>query len=80
MYNPFKAHLAQLHNGKYVVRKSALFFWVYLDSTKILSEDPNFWWSSKNYVKTYCICDTIQEAEARLTKYCAKPPQFSKKV
>ena len=79
MYNPFKAHIAQLHTGKYVVRRSALICWTYLDNNRIATQSKPFWWSMEQHVYKYCTFNTAEEAQARLDKYRTKQPKFSSK-
>ena len=78
MYNPFKAHLAQLRNGFYAIRRLTLIGYEFLDCAP-----KTYWWQSEYYVLQHCKFNTIGEAQIRLEQYQAQVKnrkQFSKRV
>ncbi len=62
-YNPFKAHIVQFFNGKYAVRRWSVLGWVYKEHTTY-GNDNIYWWNAMEYVKKWCMVDTLEEAKA----------------
>lgn len=63
-YNPFKLHIAQRQNGKYVLRVSSVFFWSYHDRKSA----STYYWSEPLHVSRYCEFDTLDEARKVLAR------------
>lgn len=59
-YNPFKAHVVELANGEFAVRKGSGFLWEYMEHTT--SPYGITWWYGDEYVKLRCIVDTLEKA------------------
>lgn len=62
LYNPFKAHIVELANGKFVVRKFSFFMmkWVYKENRHLSYYD--FWWHTDEHAMRWCPVDTLEEA------------------
>jgi hypothetical protein len=62
-YNPFKPHIVQFSNGKYAVRRWNLLAWEYKEHITFGNE-VIYWWNAMEYVKKWCMIDTLEEAKA----------------
>jgi hypothetical protein len=62
-YNPFKAHIVQFSNGKYAIRRWSVLSWEYKEHTTYGKESV-YWWTAMEYVKKWCMVDTLEEAKA----------------
>jgi hypothetical protein len=64
-YNPFKAHIVQIQNGRYLVRRFRLLYWEYRDNGKVIvyDKDEDNWWVTFEYAKRWCVVDTLEEAK-----------------
>lgn len=89
MYNPFKPHICQFHNGKYGVRRARAFwwllFWEYLDAVEsTASDNPDpYWWSGPKSALRWSAFPTLTEAQEALVAHRRKlynTKNFSKKV
>ncbi len=66
-YNPFKAHIVELANGKFVVRRWNLIAWEYKENITFQNDDIH-WWHMIEYAEKFCTVDTFEEAIALLEK------------
>lgn len=62
-YNPFKPHIVQFPNGKYAVRRWSVLMWEYKEHITF-SDEEIFWWNAMEYVKKWCMVDTLEQAKA----------------
>lgn len=62
LFNPFKLHIAQRKNGKYVLRVSSLFWWSYRD----LDWKREHYWNWARHISNWCEMDTLEEARELL--------------
>lgn len=67
-YNPFKPHIVEFENGKFAVRKSALFHWLYKGHTLFTTEKEEHWWFLHEYVVKHCMVNTLEEARTVLNR------------
>lgn len=70
-YNPFKPHIVQFANGKHAVRRWSVLGWVYKEHTTYGNEDV-YWWNAMEYVKKWCMVDTLEEAKSLREKHKIK--------
>jgi len=56
LYNPFKAHVIELANKTFYIRKFGFFGWKYLDRR------DTYWWTSQNNYNYY---STLESAQLR---------------
>lgn len=59
-YNPFKAHIIELANNTFYVRRLFVIGWQYFDRT------DTYWWESKNNHNVCSALETAQEALNRI--------------
>lgn len=66
MYNPFRPHIVQFHDGKYAVRcwKLDHFGWGYFDNQRYCRD--NYWWSARAAYK-WAVVDTLERAQELLS-------------
>ena len=62
-YNPFKPHIIEVHNNKYLVRKLTFIGYKYLDK-----DDCTYWWYVDLSVIRYCIFDSVELAIQVISK------------
>lgn len=60
-YNPFKAHVVELANGKFAVRKSSIFYWEYKECRTSSNHDIT-WYDVDEYVQSWCLVNTLEKA------------------
>jgi hypothetical protein len=77
LFNPFKAHIVQFANGKFAVRKWSIFMWEYKEHTTFAKDDI-YWWNTMEYVKRWCMVDTLEQAQALRDKVHFKGPKEMK--
>ena len=67
IYNPFKAHIVQFHNGKYAVRQLNLFpsCWLYLGCYPLKKS----WWTRESGALLYASHNTLEGAKEALRHY-----------
>ena len=71
MYNPFKPHICQYHNGSYGIRRSKLFLWEYLDALESINEDnPDpYWWTTPKAAVRWATFSSLTKAQQALATY-----------
>lgn len=63
-YNPFKAHIVQFAaDGKFAVRRWSVLAWEYKGRSALRNESI-YWWNAMEYVKKWCMVDTLEQAKA----------------
>lgn len=62
-YNPFKAHIVQFDDGKFAVRRWSVLAWEYKEYITY-GNDAIYWWNAMEYVKKWCMVDTLEQAKA----------------
>lgn len=72
LFNPFKAHIVQFSNGKYAVRRWRV-AWEYKEHITLSNEDV-YWWNTMEYVKKWCMVDTLEQAQTLRDKVHVKSP------
>lgn len=70
-YNPFKPHIVQFSNGKYAVRRWSVLAWEYKEHITFNNE-VIYWWNAMEYVKKWCMVDTLEEAKSLREKHKIK--------
>lgn len=63
LYNPFKAHVVRFANGKFAVRRWNMISWEYKEHTTFANDDI-YWWNAMEYVKKWCMVNTLEQAKA----------------
>lgn len=76
LFNPFKLHIAQRKNGKYVLRVSSLFWWSYRD----LDLRSELWWDQYAHISRYCETDDLEYIRDILSRIRACKENSSKFV
>ena len=69
-YNPFKAHIVELNNAKFAVRRW-WFGWEYKEHTTF-SNDNVYWWKWIEHTHRWCCVDTHEQAVALRDKVHVK--------
>lgn len=77
LYNPFKAHIVELNNGKFVVRRRSVFSWEYKERNTFSTEDV-YWWNFIEDSHRWCGVDTYEQAVALRDKVHIKGPKPTK--
>ena len=72
-YNPFKPHIVETEDGKFAIRELRLWwqFWDRKDKYK---------WSSRQWIKEWCLFNTLDEAKAKLQKHYESKKKLKFKV
>ncbi len=71
-YNPFKAHIVELANAKFVVRRWNIVAWEYKEHTTYQNDDIH-WWHLLEYACKYCMVDSLDQAIALRDKTKSNP-------
>jgi hypothetical protein len=71
LYNPFKAHIVELANGKFIVRRITYIGWEYKERTTFKNDDV-YWWYILDFAKQHCCVDTYEQAVALRDKVHVK--------
>lgn len=79
LYNPFKAHIIELANGKFIVRRLNLMGWKHKEHTTLSHEDV-YWWNYINHSYMWCCVNTYDEAIILRDKVHIKEPKPTKVV
>lgn len=63
LYNPFKPHIVELANGKFIVRRRNILAWEYKENHTLPSVDV-YWWNFIEDAQRWCCVDTYEQAVA----------------